>query len=169
MQNSAEKKPSRVVTVLGSLLAAPFILLLFAVGENEYLAAEWGRYVALGAALFVALTYRMLTRRSGHEVAWIAFALALYNAHMSLGGYLYLGWKAIPAALTPIAIVYLLFRRRTRWWRVMTGVTIVGLVGLVLVITNRDFTFINKKRMCAAESRAVGSPVRTVVPDPLHP
>jgi len=169
MQNSAEKKPSRAVTVLGSLLAAPFILLLFAVGENEYLAAEWGRYVALGAALFVALTYRMLTRRSGHEVAWVAFALALYNAHMSLGGYLYLGWKAIPATLAPVALVYLVFRRRTRWWRVMTGVTIVGLVGLVLVMMNRDFTFLNKKRMCTAENRAVGELVYTVVPNPLHP
>lgn len=169
MQQPVEKSPSRVITVLGSLLAAPFVLLLFAVGENEYLAAEWGRYVVLAAGLFIAFTYRMLGRRSGHEVAWVAFSLAVYNAHMSLGGYLYLGLKAIPAALAPVAIVYLLFRRRTRLWRVLTGVTLVGIIGLVLVMMNRDFTFLSKKKLCEQESRSLGSIVYTVVPKPLHP
>ncbi len=162
------KRPSRVLTVIGAVLAALLGALLFYVGANEYLFPAWGRYVALGVGLAIALAIRLRTRRSGHEVAWVLLALFVYNAHLSLGGYTFLGWYAPVAFVAPVVGAWLFLRRRTVLWRILAGLNIAFFVGLILLMVHRDFTFVDEAEKCRGEKRALPHFVH-VVDGPRHP
>jgi hypothetical protein len=162
------RPPSRVVTVLGAFGALLCGLLLFVLGANEYLFPSWGRYVALAAGLAVALAVRAFGKQNGHEFAFTLLALSLYNAHLSLGGFTYLGWAAPVVFSATVAVVALFFRRRTWLWRVLAGLNVAFLVGLVMVMAFRDFTFLDDQDRCRAEAEQLPSFVHRV-DGPMHP
>jgi len=137
MSDEARKSPRRWITVLGAGLALPVILLLIYIGGNEYLFPQWGRFIAIFLALSFSMSFRFLSGRSGHEVTAVLLVSAIYNLHMSLGGYAYLGWWGIPAFLVFPLVFWLLFRRRTRLWRIMAGFALAILAGLVMVTVFR--------------------------------
>ncbi|MDP8224702.1 MAG: hypothetical protein P9L99_15185 [Candidatus Lernaella stagnicola] len=162
------KRPSRALTVLGAVVAALLGALLFVVGANEYLFPSWGRYVALGAGVAIGLTLRLVRRGAGHEFAWALLTLFLYNAHLSLGGYTYLGWVAPVLFILLAAIPYPLFRRRTCLWRILAGLNAAFFVGLVLLMVYRDFSFVDERAQCRAEADKAPSFVRELG-GPTHP
>jgi hypothetical protein len=168
MANDRPKRPATWVTIAGGVLGVLLAILLFVLGRNEYLFPAWGRYVAAGAGVACGLALRLIRRRSGHEIACAVFALFLYNLHMSLGGYTYLGWWAVPCFPTLAAAVYVAFPRRDRWWRVLAALNAAGFVGLVLLMFYRQYDFRNEAAACADEARRLPPAVKAI-DSPYHP
>jgi len=164
-----EKKPSKWLTILGIIIAVPIGLFLFYFSQNEYVFAQWGRYVALGLGLALGLAYLLVRKKSAHVFAWILATLSLYNFPVSIGGFVYLHYWALLLAVILILLPVFVFRRRTLTWRILTGVTLYTLVGFVLLMISRNYYFLDEKARCAGESRKLPSFVQNVAPQPLHP
>lgn len=169
MADEVKKHPWRWLTFLGAGLASPAIVLLAYIGGNEYLFPQWGRYAAISLALACSLGMRFITGRSGHEFTAVLLALGVYNLHMSLGGYAYLGWWAIPAFLVFPAACWLLFRRRSRIWRSMFGFSLAILAGLVMVTVFRTDESTRFADHCPAEQAELPDYIKEVAGGPFHP
>jgi len=164
-----EKKPSRVITVIGAVIALPFIYLLYFIGANQYVFPAWCGLAAVVVGLLIGLSLRLVRKRSGHEISWVIALLALYNVHMSVGGYLYLNWWALPAAAVVPAVVFFIFRRRSFLWRGLFSFTMIFFLGLTMMQIHRNFDFIDKQELCADAQNRLPEGVTLVVPQPLHP
>ncbi|NLH50135.1 MAG: hypothetical protein GX444_16270 [Myxococcales bacterium] len=169
MPEPAAKRPSRLVTVLGALLGLLLVGIQWVLAVNLYLFPEWGRYLALGVAVLVALIYRIRRPRAGHEITFLLFFLSLYNVHMALGGYAYWGWWALPAFAALAGAVYLVFRRRDRLWRALNGLNAALFLGVILLLVLRTYSFLDRQERCRSDAARLPAAVRPVAGLPLHP
>lgn len=169
MNQSESKRPARLVTVIGILLAALGCMFLWFIGQNEYVFPSWGRFAAVGLGAVVGLSFRLRRKRSGHTVAWITFVLGLYNWHMILAGYLYLGFWAILVFPAVGAATVPVFRRRTIMWRLLAAGILVVFVGAGLFLRFNTMLLVDKKQFCSREAVRLPGCVATIAAQPLHP
>ncbi len=148
--------------------AAPLLLLLWGLGHNEYLFGPG--YVDLVALAVIAggVAWRLRFKKSAHTVLWLFVALCVYNAAISIGGFVFRPWLSVVSVCVCAAIAFGLWRKKHIAIRVGWFVVLASFTGFFLLHFFREIDFDERFGRCRNEETRL-DPVVRVIDRVKHP
>ncbi|MCL4236166.1 MAG: hypothetical protein KJ042_16805, partial [Deltaproteobacteria bacterium] len=145
-----------------AVAAAPLLLLLWGLGHNEYLFGPGYVDLVAGAVIAAGIVWRIRFKTTAHTVLWLFVALCLYNAAISIGGFVFRPWLSVVAVLLSGVLSFVLWRKKH--WTIRVGWTVVlaSFVGFFLLHYFREIDFDERFGRCRAEEAMLDPAVRVI-------
>lgn len=144
------------------LAAAPLLLLLWGLGHNEYLFGPGYVDLVAGAVILAGIAWRIWTKSSAHTVLWLFVALCLYNAAISIGGFVFRPWLSALVVVLCAALSFALRRKKHVAIRIGWSIVLASFAGFFLLHYFREIDFDERLGRCRNEEAALDPAVRVV-------